>query len=386
MRKTAAEGDGELPRASLKKKLTYGGIGALTGAASQGLFKPTSPRRMLAGALLGGVSGYFTPDNPALGLGLGAGSLALLRSANVGNLMRNVDTSKLDKAQKGVQDALALTGNLPDGARKEILKDLRALPDAQRTPKALAETIRSFLSKAKDGYQAQDVLSDAGDPRLTSMFSQYLPSWMGGIKSTRITEAKPASGIMGIFNSAPDVTKVNLSGLSDTNISSLEGLATGLETLAKKPTFGGGNRSISIAPGKYTLGAKAVAAVKGLSELQPAMAKEIVRGSGLADRAAAHIGAPLIAGAAGSMVGEAMGHWISPRKAYGATSALRDASNALSGTIGHNVREESGFNDLRNHVDRNYGRYLVGAAATLPLAAYYYNQPTREELRIRGRI
>jgi hypothetical protein len=387
MRKTAEEDDDKIPKASLKKKLTYGGLGALAGAASQGIFKPTSPRRMLAGALLGGVSGYFTPDNPALGLGLGAGSLALLRSANVGNLMRHVDTSKLDKAQKGVQDALALAGRLPDGARKEILQDLRALPDAQRTPKALAETIRSFLSKAKDGYKAQDVLSDAGDPRLTSMFSQYLPSWMGGIKNTRITGATPASGIMGIFNSAPDVTKVNLSGLSGSNLTELENLASGLEAVAEKARFKNNPlAAISINKNKYTLGSKAVAAVKGLSELQPAMAKEIVRGSGLADRAAAHIGAPLLAGAAGSMIGEAMGHWISPRKAYGATSALRDAGNAISGTLSHNVREDTGFNALRNHMDRNYGRYLVGAAATLPLAAYYYNQPTREELRIRGRI
>lgn len=380
MRKTAAEDDDGLPRASLKKKLTYGGLGALTGVASQGLFKPTSPRRMLAGALLGGVSGYFTPDNPALGLGLGAGSLALLRSANVGNLMRHVDPSKLEKAQKGVSEAINLSGRIDSAKQKEISK---LLTKSQSTPQALSTALKGFLDKAKSGYKAQDVLSDAGNPSLTSMFSEYMPSWMGGIKNTRIT---PQSGLMSMIGSASDIKNVNLSGLSARDLSKLEGMVSKLDDLAKTAPFKDGTRAISVAAGSPTLGARALSTVARLNELQPAMAKEIVRGSGLADRAAAHIGAPLLAGAAGSMIGEAMGHWITPRKAYGATSALRDAGNALSGTIGHNVREESGFNDLRRHVDRNYGRYLVGAAATLPLAAYYYNQPTREELRIRGRI
>lgn len=380
MRKTAEEDDDKIPKASLKKKLTYGGLGALTGAASQGLFKIHSPRRMLAGALLGGVSGYFTPDNPALGLGLGVGSLALLRSANVGNLMRHVDPSKLDKAQKGVSEAINLSGTI-DAAKQKEISNLLTRP--QRTPQALSTSVKGFLEKAKSGYKAQDVLSDAGNPSLTSMFSEYLPSWMGGIKNTRIT---PQSGVMAMIGSAPDIKNVNLSGLSSSDLSKLEGMVSKLDNLAKTTHFKDGTKAISVAAGRPTLGAKALSTVARLNELQPAMAKEIVRGSGLADRAAAHIGAPLLAGAAGSMVGESISHWISPRKAYGAASAMRDAGNALSGTIGHNVREESGFNDLRRHVDRNYGRYLVGAAATLPLAAYYYNQPTREELRIRGRI
>ena len=363
--------------ADLSSRLFGGATGAALGTLSSALYRPSSPRRLLAGALLGGTAGALTPGNPGLGLGLGAASFAGLRSASAGNLLRNLKKGGLDKTHQTLNRGIQLT-NVSD----DTVRALNSAPEAERTVGRLKGVIDSFIRQQESGYKAKDILSDAGNPTLTSMFSRFLPQSMGGIRNVRLTPTTPNTGVKALLNTADDIRGINLGGLEDASLQELRRISTTLGGLPQQ------NRVLrAINPqGAVSPYTQAISAAQAIQKARPEIAKHIVEASGQADRAAAHIMSPIVYGIGGSLLGEASSHLLGSNKAYGASSATRDIVNAAAGDVPSNIAENTGMSALRKHFNDNYGKYLTSAALLTPAAMYLYNTPTREELRTRGRI
>lgn len=387
LRKTASIGDtikkytiGE-DEPGWKARVGAGIVGAGIGAGSQA-FAPVSPRRLLLGTLLGGAAGALTPGNPAAGLGLAGASYGLLRSANTGNLLRHLKMDKLKGVQEGLRDAAAL------GKKTKIdAADVKRLNEAVSssglgTRAEVRGVLENFLKRVEGGgYSGADIVADAGNPRLTSMFSKILPSSMGGVRNVRLTAAPEPSGLGKLVASADDVAKTNISGLDKGQIQELRSL---LGDFTQHKQSGNMPQFIE---GRATRASRALEAALAIQKFNPAAAKEIVAASGQADRAAAHLMAPIMLGLGGSAVGSAADSLLGgTNKAYGAVSGIQNAGNYLTGTVPSNMADSLGITSARQHFNDNYGKYLLGGAIAAPLLYHMYRTPMREDLRTRGRI
>jgi hypothetical protein len=284
---------------------------------------------------------------------------------------------KLKGVQEGLREAANFTSGMPKRQARALNKAIRD-SGIDNTEGAIKKTIESFLGRLEGGYSGADILSDAGNPRLTSMFSQVLPSSMGGVRNVRLTAAPEASGLGKLVSSADDVAKMNISGLDDASIKSLKNLATSLK-----------DTSIQLNASHTGTGLpeKALMSALAIQKFNPAAAKEIVAASGQADRAAAHLMAPIMLGLGGSAVGSAADSLLGgTNKAYGAVSGLQNAGNYVSGTIPSNMADSLGITAARKHFNDNYGKYLLGGAIAAPMLYHMYRTPMREDLRTRGRI
>ena len=369
--------------ADLSSRLFGGATGAALGTLSSALYRPSSPRRLLAGALLGGTAGALTPGNPGLGLGLGAASFAGLRSASAGNLLRHIKPDRLSKAHQTLNSAIQRSG-----INNKQIRALNRAADSERNIGRVKDVIDSFIRQQEGGYKAKDILSDAGNPTLTSMFSRFLPQSMGGIRNVRLTPTTPNTGVKALLNTADDIQGVNLGGLEAGSLQQLKDISNRLEGMMGMGIYGPNHvltagRTLTGNPNNM---ARALSAAQAIQKARPEIAKHIVEASGRADRAAAHIMSPIVYGLGGSLLGEASSHLLGANKAYGTSSATRDALNAVAGDVPSNIAENTGMSALRKHFNDNYGKYLTGAALLTPAAMYLYNTPTREELRTRGRI
>jgi hypothetical protein len=202
IKKTAAA----KPEVTLGDRAIGGTIGSLLGVASQGVTKPISPRRMLAGAILGGAAGAITPDNASLGLGLGGAALAGLRSTNVGHLMRNIDKLKLERAAKNLKSSFKETGEYSQKAINQ-LDDV--VPETVQEQLAI---VNKAIQRRESGFRSADILEEAGNPQV-GFLSRFMPSFMGGIRNV---DLNPSTS-KGIFSSADDIKGINLSGVDDLN-------------------------------------------------------------------------------------------------------------------------------------------------------------------------
>lgn len=387
LRKTASIGDtikkytiGE-DEPGWKARVGAGIVGAGLGAGSQA-FRPASPRRLLLGTILGGAAGALTPGNPAAGLGLAGASYGLLRSANTGNLLRHLKMDKLKGVQEGLRDAAGLvrSTNLDAADVKRLNKAVSSGGFGTRAE--VRDVLENFLKRVEGGgYSGADIVADAGNPRLTSVFSKILPSSMGGVRNVRLTAAPEPSGLGKLVASADDVAKTNISGLDTGNISDLRNILKDFNRSSKL------NMPTKFSEGSSTHASRALEAALAIQKFNPAAAKEIVAASGQADRAAAHLLAPIMLGLGGSAVGAAAeGLFGVNNKAYGAVSGLQNASNYVTGSVPSNMADAMGITAARKHFNDNYGKYLLGGAVAAPLLYHMYRTPMREDLRTRGRI
>jgi len=218
------------PGVTLGDRAIGGTIGSLLGVASQGITRPISPRRMLAGAILGGAAGVITPDNASLGLGLGGAALAGLRSTNVGHLMRNIDKLKLERAAKNLKSSFKQTGEYSQKAMNQ-LDDV--VPSTVQEQLAI---VNKAIQRRESGFRSADILEEAGNPQI-GFLSRFMPSFMGGIRNVDLNP----STAKGIFSSADDIKGINLSGVD--NLDDLKALQKNLQehlknegTLLTNPT------------------------------------------------------------------------------------------------------------------------------------------------------